>query len=102
MAVRDSMRWSVSSEMEDDSACAVGRIHGLKARADLNGKAARAVKFIQSKGRWALVVDGGEKVLVKVNSQFFSAVTAAGHFAVFFCWTGCWLFAVSCSFLPAA
>ena len=68
------MRWSVdSSTMEEDSACAVGRIHGLKARADLNGKAARAVKFIQSKGRWALVVDGGEKVLVKDENIDFSA-----------------------------
>ena len=52
-------RWSQLSEFDDDDhLVTIGRIHGLRARADLNGKLARAVRFIQSKGRWALVVDG--------------------------------------------
>lgn len=69
-------RWSQLSEADDDELIAVGRIHGLRARGDLNGKYARAVRFIQSKGRWALVVDGGEKVLVKDENVDFSAIPA--------------------------
>ena len=77
MATPGSMteRWSqISCDEDDEGLVMVGRIHGLRARADLNGKLARAVRFIQSKGRWALIVDGGEKVLVKDENIEFSAI----------------------------
>lgn len=74
-------RWSQLSEADDEELITVGRIHGLRARADLNGKYARAVRFIQSKGRWALVVDGGEKVLVKDENVDFSAAPADSSMA---------------------
>ena len=45
--------------------CRVGRVRGLTTRADLNGRLARAVRWVPSKGRWALVMDSGEKVLVR-------------------------------------
>ena len=76
-------RWSGLEETEPgEGDCRMGRIHGLKARADLNGRIARAIKFLQGKQRWALVVDGGEKVLVKSeNIDFGFAAQKEGDIA---------------------
>ena len=65
----DTARWSECSEASDDldPLCYMGVLHGLKARSDLNGKLARAVKYVQSKGRWALIVEGGEKVRARLR-----------------------------------
>ena len=56
--------------------CHIGLVHGLSTRADLNGRLARAVRFVPSKGRWALIMDGGEKVLVRDENIDFEAPEA--------------------------
>ena len=47
---------------DPDAACHLGLVHGLLSRTDLNGRLARAVRWVPTKGRWALIMDGGEKV----------------------------------------
>ena len=61
---------------DPDAVCRVGLVHGLVARADLNGRLARAVRWVPTKGRWALIMDGGEKVLVKDDNIDFQAPEA--------------------------
>ena len=52
----------------------LGVVSGLSARADLNGKVGRAVKWVPKKDRWAVViVDTGEKVLVRNECLDFSS-----------------------------
>lgn len=42
------------------------RIHGLSARADLNGRTGKLIKFDEPSGRWGLRVDGtGEEVRIR-------------------------------------
>lgn len=63
-------------DADDDDACRIGLVHGLSARTDLNGRLARAVRWVQSKQRWALIMDGGEKVLVRDENIDFQAPEA--------------------------
>ena len=52
------------NDNDPDAACHLGLVHGLVSRKDLNGRLARAVRWVPTKGRWALIMDGGEKVRV--------------------------------------
>ena len=68
-----------STDVEDtdpDAACQIGLVHGLVGRADLNGRLARAVRWVPTKSRWALIMDGGEKVLVRDENIDFQAPEA--------------------------
>ena len=68
-----------STDAEDndpDASCQIGLVHGLVGRADLNGHLARAVRWIETRGRWALIMDGGEKVLVRDENIDFQAPEA--------------------------
>jgi hypothetical protein len=61
---------------DEDRVFRIGLVQGLNMRADLNGRLARAVRWVSSKSRWALVMDGGEKVLVKDENIDFQAEEA--------------------------
>ena len=69
-------RDSETDEAPNQGGVRIGLVSGLKQRADLNGRLARAVRWVPSKQRWALVVDGGEKVLVKEGNIDFQAPEA--------------------------
>ena len=58
-------------DSEPEVICRIGLVHGLVQRADLNGRLARAVRWVPSKARWALLMDGGEKVLIKDDNVNF-------------------------------
>ena len=66
--------------VEDDDpnvVCRIGLIHGLVSRADLNGRLCRAVRWVPTKKRWALIVgETGEKVLVRDERIDFQAPEA--------------------------
>ena len=66
-SVGSASRTSIFNDLdEDDDDVRVGRIDGLSARKDLNGKLGRAVRWVAKKDRWAIVmVDSGEKILVR-------------------------------------
>lgn len=63
---RDTSRLSAFSDIDDDDTARIGLISGLSARQDLNGKEGRAVRWVQKKQRWAVImVESNEKVLVR-------------------------------------
>lgn len=61
---------------DPDEVCRMGVVEGLTARSDLNGKLGRAVRWVAKKNRWAVIMDGGEKVLVKDENIDFQAQAA--------------------------
>ena len=63
-------------DADEDRVSRIGLVRGLKSRADLNGRLARAVRWVPTKSRWALVMDSGEKVLVKDDNIDFQAEEA--------------------------
>ena len=69
-------RATEAEDLDPDAACRLGLVHGLVGRADLNGRLARAVRWVPTKSRWALIMDGGEKVLVRDDNIDFQAPEA--------------------------
>ena len=67
------------NDNDPDAACHLGLVHGLVSRKDLNGRLARAVRWVPTKGRWALIMDGGEKVRVGLPLDTSMRVCLSSH-----------------------
>ena len=78
-SARETVLSARDSEIDPDddaSACRIGLILGLQSRADINGKLGNAVRWVERKKRWAVIVEGGEKILVKEDNIDFQAPAA--------------------------